>query len=122
MKKVIYSIIIILCLASITRSVQEISAILQKKSIITQAEQKQTALSQRNTSLKQQIVRTQGPDYIQEEARNKLFLSLPNETRVLVPSQTNQTSEVSTQTILPNWQQWLKSFHLCCGATIESRL
>ncbi len=122
MKKVITIIIVVFCVFSAIRSAQEIISLLQKRSIVLQARDHLAYLQQKNAKLKSQMNQAQDPNFVQEQARDKLFLSLPNETRILVATGSGEQTIEGKPVVLPTWQQWLQSVHLCCGATIESGL
>lgn len=63
-----------------------------------------------NRELKAKLKQVQTQEFIEEEARNKLFLSKPGEKEILLPS---PTSTPSTQTVyVPNWQKWLEFFSI----------
>lgn len=61
-----------------------------------------------NRELKAKLKHVQTQEFIEEEARNKLFLSKPGEKEILLPS---STSAPSTHTVyISNWQKWVQLF------------
>lgn len=54
----------------------------------------------------------QSQEFIEEEARNKLNMSKPEETVVILPPNVGETKEtnLTSPPKLPNWQRWFKLF------------
>jgi cell division protein FtsB len=64
-----------------------------------------------NQKLKGELSFAQTPQFLEEQAHNKLFLVKPGEQEVLI-SQTlkNQNQPQKQAQNIPNWQQWLQLF------------
>lgn len=64
--------------------------------------------------LKEKLNNTESPEFIEEQARNKLGLSKSGETIVIIPDEKLKqvliASESAEEVRLPNWQGWLKVF------------
>ncbi len=71
-------------------------------------------LQKENHKLKKKLEETAGIDFVESQARNKLNLSLPNETVVIIPeeeiSRMLNKDKKPTEEKLPNWQGWLRLF------------
>ena len=67
---------------------------------------------QENTSLKKKLTEVKNPQFIEEEARNKLFLAKPGEQIVLLPTEkkTLGSQSAKKQDSRPNWQKWWDIF------------
>ena len=63
-----------------------------------------------NEKLKQQLVLVQDENFIESEARNKLFMVKPGESGVIVPSELIQKKEKMEVENIPNWQKWVNLF------------
>jgi hypothetical protein len=53
------------------------------------------------------------PGFVEEEARNKLFLAKPGEGIVIIPTDVLSTTSSKTKKALdsrPNWQKWWELF------------
>lgn len=71
-------------------------------------------LQKQNNDLKDKLVQAQSPDFIEELIRNKLNMSKPGETVVIISdSVINRVLGAQTppvQVKIPNWRLWLKLF------------
>lgn len=70
-------------------------------------------LELKNKQLKKKLTQIQSPQFIEEQARNKLGLSKSGETIVIIPE--DKLKQVlgatqSAQVRLPNWLGWFKVF------------
>lgn len=111
MKKVIFVVVVIVLLAIINNLVHSIYDIWNKQDLLTQAQNELSLQQKKNQQLKAGLSYVQSPSFINEEARNKLFLVKPGEQDILIPSQSSGgQSQKIPQTQTPNWQQWLNLF------------
>lgn len=71
-------------------------------------------LEAQNKELKKKLTEIKSPQFIEEQARNKLGLGKKGETLVIIPQdKINQilgTSQSAQEVRLPNWLGWLKVF------------
>ena len=113
MKKVLFFIGILIALFIINGLVQSILTLSQKNSVIEKARREMLTQEKENKRLKQQLEAVKDPSFLEEEARNKLFLVKPGEQVVLIPSPSvtptppQQKTQMSTK---PNWEQWFEYF------------
>lgn len=73
------------------------------------------ALQQENTELKKRLTHVDSPEFIEQQARDKLNLARPNETVVIIPQSqidrlVNSQAPANPAEPIPNWQGWLKLF------------
>lgn len=71
-------------------------------------------LEARNKELKEKLSQTESPDFIEEQARNKLGLGKTGETMVIIPDDklklVMEASQSAQVVRLPNWLGWWKVF------------
>ncbi len=71
-------------------------------------------LEAENKKLKDKLSEAESPEFIEQEARNKLGLAKFGETIVIIPDeklkQVLEASNSAKEVRLPNWQGWLKVF------------
>jgi len=82
---------------------------------LDQATDEVAALQKKNTELKKKLDEVDTPEFIEEQARDKLNLSKDGETVVIIPQNqidqvlgTQKKVEIIQQ--IPYWQGWLKLF------------
>lgn len=93
--------------------IQSIYNLLQKQDLVTMASAELVKEKNEYEKLKDQLEKVKRVDFIEEEARNKLFMVQPGEQLVLVPQEVLQASqkvEDQENPDLPYWQQWLNLF------------
>ena len=109
LKKAIFLIIVIVLLLVINSLVHSIYDIWSKQDLLNQAQKELTKEEQKNQKLKAELSFVQTPQFIEGEARNKLFLVKPGEQQVLIPNTASESSKVQEKQT-PSWQQWLNLF------------
>lgn len=71
-------------------------------------------LELKNKELKKKLTQIQSPDFIEQQARDKLGLSKKGETLFIIPEETLRlvlgASQSAQEVRLPNWLGWLKVF------------
>lgn len=112
MKKIGFLIIIIIAIAVISNSLSSIYILLSKKNVIIKAQHELGRQEKENASLKKELNQTKTVQFVEAEARNKLFLVKPGEETILLPSPTPQLSgkPQDQEKPIPDWQQWLQLF------------
>lgn len=111
MKKVGFILLVIVLLLIINGLLHSIYDLWQKQDLLTSAQKELDVQKLKNAKLKGQLSYVQSPQFIDEEARNKLFLAKPGEQQVLISKDLvsiNKQREVEKS--IPNWQKWLKLF------------
>ena len=109
MKKVLFIIIVVILLIIINDLAHSIYDIWQKKDYVAKAENELNLQKQENQRLKSQLSYSQTPEFIEKEARDKLFMVKKGEQRVLMPAESDKLTKGSKEN-LPNWQQWWNLF------------
>lgn len=84
----------------------------QKGDIVAESEQIRDELREKNLQLKEEQMRVETPEFIEEQARNKLNLTREGEVVVVLPELPispipQAQTELSEE---PNWQKWWKLF------------
>ena len=108
-KKAIFIIAVIVLLVIINNLVHSIYDIWNKQDLLNQAQKELTKEESKNQKLKAELSYVQTQKFIEEEARNKLFLVKPGEQQVLIPNKSIESSKVQEKQI-PNWQKWVNLF------------
>jgi len=113
MKKILFFIILASSIIIINNLVRSIYTLWQKHDLVTLAQKELSGQKQENQRLKSQLSHVQSKEFVEEEARNKLFLIKPGEQEVLIPEDLIRgTSSPSAQAKKddPNWKKWLQLF------------
>lgn len=112
MKKVLFFIILAVSILVINNLIHSIYTLWQKYDLVTLAQKERDRQKQENQRLKSQLSYVKSKEFIEEEARNKLFLVKPGEQEVLIPRELIKTSTPSAQQKKedPNWKKWVKLF------------
>jgi len=82
----------------------------QKKDIISQVQSQLDIKKQENQRLKAALSYAQTPEFIEKEARDKLFMSKAGEQKVLIPQDSGSSSDSQNQDNEPNWKKWWDLF------------
>ena len=111
MKKIAFFIVLILSLFIINNLVRSIYNLWQKQDLFTKAKNEVILEKKRNDALKKQLSVVSNPEYVEEQARNKLLLRKNGEKIVLIPSiaQPKPKSQVAVKKEA-NWKQWIDLF------------
>src|SRR3989344_5436267 len=85
MKRLIFLATVIVCLIIINGLLHSIYDLWNKQDLIKDAKTKLAEERAENTKLKAKLKEVNSPEFIEEEARNKLFLVKPGESPVILP-------------------------------------
>lgn len=113
MKNFLLVITLIIAFFIINNMGHSIYTLWQKHDLVTKTENELDKEKSQHAKLERQLRTVQDPQFVEEEARNKLFLVKPNEQVIVLPSETVSTTPSPTPTpdiIQPNWQQWKELF------------
>lgn len=113
MKKVLYLLILIISLFIINNLVRSIANLWQKHDLISEAQVQLQKEKNEHQKLEDQLSQVQRPDFVEEEARNKLFMVKPGEKVVIMGDGKEDTAVTQTQANTPPppvWQQWINVF------------
>ena len=112
-KKIVFFAIIIASFFIINNLVQSIYTLWQKQHLVDSARKELEHAKEENQELKRRLSLAKDPHFIEEEARNKLFLTKPGEGVIVIPtdavkaSPAAQTKPVDTRA---NWEKWRDTF------------
>lgn len=113
MKRIIFIIIFLVAIFIIKNLVSSIYTLWHKKDLITEAKRELTFEKKKNQELKDKLSIVQSPQFVEEQARNKLFLSKPNEQEIIIPKdllKITDSKEEKPPKEEPNWKKWWKLF------------
>jgi cell division protein FtsB len=112
MKKIAYLTTLIIGLLIINNLVQSIYTLWKKQDVVVGVEGQLQREKARQEKLQKELARVQKKDFIEEEARNNLFLVKPGEQVVLIPTRTQPTPSITPTPTppVPNWEQWIDVF------------
>lgn len=109
-KKILYVLVVIVCILIINGLIQSIYDLWKKQDLVGSAREELVREKQKNQELKAQLVYVQSKEFVEEEARNKLFMVKPGEAGVIVPEELIKKKEEEKAIVVPNWQQWINLF------------
>lgn len=113
LKKIAFFIMIIVSVIIINNLARSIYSLWQKNHLVTDARWEVEKEKKENDELKKKLAQVQKPEFIEQEARNKLFLAKPNEG-IIVLSQKDREATLSAKPkppdTRPNWRKWWDLF------------
>ncbi len=114
MKRVLLFIVIAIGFVIIYNFFTSIYSLWHKKDVLIHAQNQLNVVQKQNRDLKRQLLQVKNPQFVEEQARDKLFLVKPGENTVLIPKNLLPTP-IRMKTPIPskpNWQKWLEIFGL----------
>lgn len=112
MKRIFFLIFISISILIIYNFGQTIYRLLSKKDLLVQAQNELKKMQRENAGLRKQIVQVQNRHFIEEQARDKLFLVKPGENTIVIPS--NALPRLELKKIQnkekPHWREWIDTF------------
>jgi len=109
MKKITFVIIVAILLFVINDLVRSIYDIWQKKDYVTQAQRELSIQKQENQRLKSALSYSETQEFVERQAREKLFMVKNGEQAILI-EQGMEKIDVSKKETNPNWKKWWKLF------------
>ncbi len=113
MKKPLFFIVLLASTLIIRNLVFSIYNLWNKQNLLSQIERELQREKEKNKELQEQFARVSSADFLEEEARNKLFLIKPGENEVIISSKLLHASRTVTPMPVervPNWKKWLDLF------------
>jgi len=112
LKKIVFFGIILASIFIINSFIHSIYNLWQKNDLVVKAKQDLAQEQKENRELKKKLTEVQNPQFVEKEARNKLFLAKPGEGIIILPSdgQKQKTSDKKREDTRPNWQKWWDVF------------
>lgn len=112
MKRISFLIIIVLLFFVIVHLISSIYTLWHKQDVLTNAKLQLQQEKQENVNLKKEFAKVKSPQFLDQEARDKLLLVKPGESEVLIDQNLLQASRSAekTESTKPYWQQWIDLF------------
>ncbi len=114
MKKVLFIIVIVASVFVINNLIRSIYSLWQKQHLLVNAQRELAEEQKRNKTLKKQLKLVESPEFVEKEARDRLFLSKPGENQIILPRDAIATTEATTaktqSDLEPNWRKWWNLF------------
>ena len=111
LKKIVFFSIIIASLFVINSLVHSIYTLWQKNNLVVKAKSELEKEKKENKDLKKKLTIVNKPQFVEEEARNKLFLAKPGEGVIVIPANDASISGKPHRKVpSPNWKQWWEAF------------
>lgn len=111
MKKVLFIVTVIVCLIIINNLVRSIYSTWQKDKITLDAERQLGYQKQENERLKSELSYVQTQEFIERQARDKLFMGKPKESIVLdLDDKEVKNLSNNKEDNKPNWKKWVELF------------
>jgi len=109
-KTVILVIVTIALLLIIKNIVGSILTLRQNSRIVTTLKGKELEEQQKRQFLKQKLFSVNTPQFVENEAREKLGMVKPGEHIVLAPPAANKQTKITKVDNSPNWEKWWRLF------------
>ncbi len=113
LKKLAFFAILIASLLTINNLVHSTYTLWQKNHLVVKTKLELEKEKKDNEALKKKLTQVQNPQFIEEEARNKLFLAKPGERVIVIPKEQLQATPSSPAKPIdtrPNWKKWWDVF------------
>ncbi len=111
-KKLAYLIVVIICLVLIHNLIVSTYNLWHKQDLVTAAQNNLAHEKAENQRLKSQLKVVGSSGFMEEQARNELFMVKPGESGVILPSNIGDKKGERKVVVLSPWQAWLKAFGL----------
>lgn len=106
MSKIRYYLIFSICLIIIINTVRSFDDYFRAGGRVAETERKLDAAQRENEQLLKQKREVDGADFVEKEARNRLGMSLPGETIVVLPEELQNALGETVEIREPNWKKW----------------
>lgn len=106
-KTILFIIVVIVCIIIINVLARSIYDTWRKKDLVVKAKANLAQEKEENRKLKLQLSMVNEPNFVEKEARDKLFLVKPGESGVIVPEDLVNEKKEKVVKITPNYQQWI---------------
>lgn len=102
--------VLVLVINNLIRSIYDLW---RKNDLILDTQKRLMSQKQENQRLESQLSYIKSKEFVEEQARNKLFWVMPGEQEVLIPQDLikgTSTPSAKAHKDDPNWKKWLKLF------------
>src|SRR5258708_3113771 len=111
MKKIILLIILVFLLVIMANFANSIYHLWRKKDLLQHVQKQLDREEAENKRLKAELSESNSPQFIEKEARNKLFLVKSGETTILIPQDLQKENQTpKSKGVQPNWVRWKTLF------------
>ena len=110
MKRIVFVILVIFLVGIIINLSISIATLWSKKDLLTTASQQLAKEQKEQAFLQKELKRVNDPSFIEQEARDKLFLGKPGDVLVLIPTASPSATQKESGDNKPIWQQWWEVF------------
>lgn len=112
MKKAIIALFVLIFLITLYNFFISIYSLWHKRDVLIKANNELISVKKQNQYLKKQLNLAGNPEFIEEQARDKLLLVRPGENMVIIPQNLLPTATPPKKQAdqIPNWQKWLHLF------------
>lgn len=110
MRKILFFLALIIFFFIINNLIHSIHDLWEKKDLLIVVEKELESEKAKNKELKKQLSIVNSNEFIEQEARNKLFLVMPGEQEVLMTEEDRIKKNSSKTENLPNWRKWWNLF------------
>ena len=113
LKKIVFFVFIVFSLFIINDLAHSIYNLWQKRDLVDRAKRTLSTEKKKNDELKRRLKDVVQPQFIEKEARDKLFLVKPGEGIVVVEPTVYMAASSSAEKPTdkqPNWKQWWEMF------------
>ena len=109
-KKILFIASVIICLLIINSLARSAYNLWQKQDLVVKAKNDLEREKELNQELKVRLSYVKSDEFVETEARNKLFMVKEGETGVIVPKNLIEKKEVKKEIVLAPWQEWINLF------------
>ncbi len=112
MKKIIFLITVIFSVTIICGLIGSIYQLWHKQDVLYRTAHQLVLVQKQNQQLKNQLTIVKTKQFVEEQARDNLFLVKPNEHDVIIAKNLtdNKQKMIIQKVNLPYWKQWLAIF------------
>ena len=113
LKRILFFAIVIAAFFILHNLAQSLYTVWQKRDLILEANRSLEREKKENQELKAKLIQAKDQSFVEEEARDKLFMAKPGEKIVLIPTpvvNASLSSKPKPQDTRPNWQKWQEVF------------
>lgn len=113
MRKPLFLLILIGSIFIINNLIHSIYNLWQKRDLLTSAQKQLEEEKKENWDLKNKLSQVQSLEFVEKEARNRLFMVKPGENQVIISKDMLKASEsgkIKHPENKANWEKWLELF------------
>lgn len=112
-KRILFFAVVIAAFFILHNLAQSLYTLWQKRDLITDAKHSLEREKRENQQLKAKIAQAKDRSFVEEEARDKLFMAKPGEEVVIIPTsaiEASNSGKPKPKDTRPNWEKWQSVF------------